>query len=131
MTENELAVLYDLICMRLCMSVCHCAHQSSLEPDNEYLRISEKPAWKLLQQLAGIHPRMAEYLFRDACGLTPVAHSTQVVQWLERKNNTFASIVEADLQGGDPLVFDFSVGSTFPGLQEHGNLRTLQAFHPV
>jgi 4-aminobutyrate aminotransferase-like enzyme/Ser/Thr protein kinase RdoA (MazF antagonist) len=116
LTENDLAVLFDLICMRLCMSVCHCAHQSSLEPDNEYLRISEKPAWKLLQQLAGIHPRMAEYLFRDACGLTPVARSTQVVQWLERKNNTFAPIVEADLQGDNPLVFDFSVGSTFLGL---------------
>jgi 4-aminobutyrate aminotransferase-like enzyme/Ser/Thr protein kinase RdoA (MazF antagonist)/murein DD-endopeptidase MepM/ murein hydrolase activator NlpD len=116
LTEKELAVLYDLMCMRLCMSVCHCAHQSSLEPDNAYLRISEKPAWKLLRRLAGIHPRMAEYLFRDACGLTPVAHSTQVVHWLEREKNHFAPIVELDLENGDPLVFDLSVGSTFLGM---------------
>ena len=27
LTEPELAVLFDLICMRLCMSVCHSANQ--------------------------------------------------------------------------------------------------------
>ena len=116
--EKELAVLYDLSVMRLCMSVCHCAHQASLEPDNAYLRISEKPAWDLLQRLAGISPRMAEYLFRDACGLAPVAHSTRVVQWLEKEKSRFAPVVEADLGNGAPLVFDFSVGSTFVGLRQ-------------
>jgi len=116
LTERELAVLYNLMCMRLCMSVCHCAHQSSLEPDNEYLRISEKPAWKLLHRLADMHPRMAEYLFREVCALTPAAQSNQVVQWLEREKHSFAPIVEADLENGDALVFDFSVGSTFLGL---------------
>jgi len=116
LTENELAALYTLMCMRLCMSVCHSAHQSSLEPDNEYLRISEAPAWDLLQKLAPIHPRMPEYLFRDACGHIPVAPSTQVVQWLEREKKNFAPIVKADLEKGDVPIFDFSVGSTFPGM---------------
>jgi Ser/Thr protein kinase RdoA (MazF antagonist) len=116
LTENELTVLYDLMCMRLCMSVCHCAHQSRLEPDNAYLRISEKPAWDLLQRLAPIHPRMAEYLFRDACGHVPVACSAKVVQWLEREGKNGAPIVEADFEKDDVPIFDFSVGSTFPGL---------------
>ncbi|MEN8245366.1 MAG: aminotransferase class III-fold pyridoxal phosphate-dependent enzyme [Thermodesulfobacteriota bacterium] len=118
LTENELTVLYNLSVMRLCMSVCHCAHQSSLEPDNAYLRISEKPAWDLLKRLACISPRMAEYLFRDACGLTPVAHSIRVVQWLEKEKSSFAPIVKTDLGNVDPLVFDFSVGSTFMGLRQ-------------
>ena len=39
LTAQELVVLFDLICMRLCMSVCHAANQSRLEPDNEYLNI--------------------------------------------------------------------------------------------
>jgi len=116
LTENELAMLYDLMCMRLCMSVCHCAHQSSLEPDNEYLRISEKPAWDLLQRLAPNHSRMAEYLFREACGFTPVAHSTQVLQWLENETENVAPIVAVDFKKGDVPIFDFSVGSTFPSL---------------
>ncbi len=49
LSEPELAVLFDLINMRLCMSVCHSANQSRHEPDNEYLRISERPAWDLLR----------------------------------------------------------------------------------
>jgi len=118
LTEKELAVLYGLVVMRLCMSVCHCAFQSSLEPDNEYLRISEKPAWNLLERLSSISPRMAEYLFRDACGLTPVAHSVRVVQWLEKEKNRFAPVVELNFRKGAPLVLDFSVGSTFMGLRQ-------------
>ena len=114
--ETELAVLFDLMCMRLCMSVCHSAHQSSLEPDNEYLRISEKPAWDLLKRLAPVHAHMAAYLFRDVCGLEPVPRSTRVVHWLEQNRQNFAPVVDVDFGKGDAPVFDFSVGSTFPGL---------------
>ena len=39
------------ILIRLSMSVTISAHQKSLQPDNKYLQISEKPAWNLLQQL--------------------------------------------------------------------------------
>jgi len=66
--DQELAVLFDLICMRLCMSVCLSAHQSQAKPDNEYLRISENPAWVLLGQLADIDPGSAFSFFREACG---------------------------------------------------------------
>ncbi len=83
LTEQELAVLFDLICMRLCMSVCHSANQSRHEPDNEYLRISEKSAWDLLYKLADIHPRLAYYTFRDACGLVagaPIPKNSKVAE---------------------------------------------------
>jgi Ser/Thr protein kinase RdoA (MazF antagonist) len=69
--ENEIAVLFELICMRLCMSVCICARQKSIEPDNEYLKISEQPAWDLLHKLSYIQPAEAHNLFREACGLAP------------------------------------------------------------
>jgi Ser/Thr protein kinase RdoA (MazF antagonist) len=65
--ESEIAVLFELICMRLCMSVSICAYQKSIEPDNEYLKISEKPAWELLQQLSEVSPAYARELFRAAC----------------------------------------------------------------
>jgi Ser/Thr protein kinase RdoA (MazF antagonist) len=42
LTEDELAVLFDLICMRLCTSVCHSAHQIRLAPENTYLLISQQ-----------------------------------------------------------------------------------------
>jgi Ser/Thr protein kinase RdoA (MazF antagonist) len=69
--ETEVKVAFSLICMRLCMSVCICAHQKSIEPDNEYLRISEKPAWELLEKLANVSPQTASQMFLDACKLTP------------------------------------------------------------
>jgi len=67
LTENEIKVLFDLICMRLCMSVCICAYQQSIEPDNAYLRISEQPAWDLLHKLKSIPHVIAHKTFRDAC----------------------------------------------------------------
>ncbi|MCG6910586.1 MAG: aminotransferase class III-fold pyridoxal phosphate-dependent enzyme [Deltaproteobacteria bacterium] len=115
LSEAELEALYGLICMRLCMSVCHSAHQFSLEPENAYLRISEKPAWSLLQRLEGIHPRLARYVFRAACGLQPVAHSSRILAWLEERRKEFAPVVEPGLHKPDQLVFDLSVGSAFLG----------------
>lgn len=52
--EAELA--FDFICMRLCTSVCINAHQSALEPDNEYLNIDVEPCWELLQELRDVDP---------------------------------------------------------------------------
>lgn len=66
--DRELTVLFDLMCMRLCMSVCLSAHQFQTEPDNEYLRISENPAWVLLGRLAEVDPGSAHSIFRKACG---------------------------------------------------------------
>ena len=48
------AVLYPLICARLCVSVTNSAYQQSVEPDNDYLTISERPAWALLDKLEKI-----------------------------------------------------------------------------
>ncbi|MCP4600014.1 MAG: aminotransferase class III-fold pyridoxal phosphate-dependent enzyme [Proteobacteria bacterium] len=111
LTQQELAVLFDLIRMRLCVSVCHSAHQFKLQPDNEYLRISERPAWALLKQMDCIHPRFAEYIFRDACGFSPTPQSTGIVKWLKNRFDEFGPIVDADLREQKPLVFDLSVGS--------------------
>ena len=115
LTGQELAVLLDLICMRLCMSVCQSANQFRQEPDNEYLRISEKPAWDLLFKLVNIHPRLAQYSFRHACGLAPVPQSGRIVKWLTSNSPEFASIVDSNLRGQHQLVFDLSVGSLLLG----------------
>ncbi|PCI29299.1 MAG: aminotransferase [SAR324 cluster bacterium] len=67
--EEEIRVLFYLICMRLCTSVCMSAHQKSLEPDNEYLLVSEKPAWQLLEMLVETNPNLVYRIFKDACGM--------------------------------------------------------------
>ncbi len=73
---DELPALWDLICLRLCMSVTIAAHQRALRPDNAYLAISERPAWRMLAQLAEIDVNQARRAFEEVCGYTPGAAAT-------------------------------------------------------
>ncbi|MGO9262773.1 MAG: aminotransferase class III-fold pyridoxal phosphate-dependent enzyme [Bryobacteraceae bacterium] len=52
--EAEIAALYPLAAARLAMSVCYAAWQASEAPHNPYLNISNRPAWALLERLAGL-----------------------------------------------------------------------------
>jgi len=112
LTAAEIAALWDLVCMRLCVSVCHAAHQRALRPDNEYLSISEQPAWAALEKLAQIHPRLAHYTLRAACDLPAVPHTAPVVQWLSTRAEAFAPVIGVDLHTAPTRVLDLSVGST-------------------
>jgi 4-aminobutyrate aminotransferase-like enzyme/Ser/Thr protein kinase RdoA (MazF antagonist) len=109
--DMELSVLFDLILMRLCMSVCHSAHQSQMAPDNAYLQISEKPAWNLLEQLNNIHPRFAEYTFRDACNLSAVPHLEKLTAWINQNKDQFESLVDPAPGEASSVVLDLSVAS--------------------
>jgi hypothetical protein len=65
--EEELEALFGLAVMRVCTSVCMSAYQSRLEPGNEYLLISAKPAWALLERLEKEDTAKAPAAFRMAC----------------------------------------------------------------
>lgn len=113
LTETELAVLYPLITMRLCMSVCISAYQQALQPENRYLSVSEAPAWALLEQLVTIPPNLAHYRLRAACGLPPIPHSTVTIDWLHERQTAFAPVINQDLRTTPVHVFDLSIGSSF------------------
>ncbi len=115
LTETELAVLFDLICMRLCTSVCHSAHQIRLAPQNTYLLISQQPGWELLHRLQPISPDFAEALFRDACGFDPAPRSRDVVAWLKEYQASFVPVVDASLLEGHPPIIDLSVSTSLLG----------------
>ncbi|MBL7074256.1 aminotransferase class III-fold pyridoxal phosphate-dependent enzyme [candidate division KSB1 bacterium] len=70
LTDLELEVLYYLICARLCISVTMSAYQKKLEPDNEYITVSEKPAWELLGKLIELNPEHAYEEFSQACEIS-------------------------------------------------------------
>jgi 4-aminobutyrate aminotransferase-like enzyme/Ser/Thr protein kinase RdoA (MazF antagonist) len=111
LTEPELAALFHFICLRLCLSVTISACQRQLEPDNDYLVISEKPAWALLEKLVSVNPPVAHYTFRHACGLPPCPNTEAVVNWLADHREQFGPVLELDLKTARKLFFDFSVGS--------------------
>ncbi len=117
LSEAEIEVLYLLICARLCISVVNSAYQQKVEPENDYLLISERPAWTLLEQLVNVHPRLAHYTFRSACQLSPCPSSDAVIDWLKSNTDKMGHVVEPDLRVVKNVVFDLSMGS-----RELGNL---------
>lgn len=67
LNESELDVLFDLICMRLCVSVVNSAIRKSENSAEKYFIVSERPAWNLLKALQGVCPHYARSRFRSAC----------------------------------------------------------------
>ncbi|CAF1593486.1 unnamed protein product [Rotaria sp. Silwood1] len=65
--DIEIDLIYHFICARLAMSVMISAHQKQIQPDNNYLVISEKPAWTLLEKLTTIDTKFIYQAFRSAC----------------------------------------------------------------
>jgi 4-aminobutyrate aminotransferase-like enzyme/Ser/Thr protein kinase RdoA (MazF antagonist) len=116
LTEDELLILFPLIETRLAVSVTNSAYQRAADPSNEYLTISEAPAWRLLEQLSAIHPRLAHHTFRHACGLPPCPACASIAAWLGANPDSLGKIVEPDPRVAPSLVFDLSVGSLETGM---------------
>jgi 4-aminobutyrate aminotransferase-like enzyme/Ser/Thr protein kinase RdoA (MazF antagonist) len=111
LTDDEIAVLFGLMGMRLCLSASVAAAQQSEHPDRDYLGISQTPIRETLPQLAAIHPRLAHYRLRDACGLVPVPHSVRVVDWLRAHADRVAPLTGFDLRVTPVVGLDLSAGS--------------------
>jgi len=82
--ELELELLYYLICARLCIGVTMYAFSRLKYPENEYLTISEKPSWKLLEKLIKIAPERVHSEFKETCGFPllnnpPTLNQTQIL----------------------------------------------------
>jgi 4-aminobutyrate aminotransferase-like enzyme/Ser/Thr protein kinase RdoA (MazF antagonist) len=88
LTEPEIDALYTLAVTRLCCSVCYAAKQTRDAPANEYLNISNRPAWTLLERLATVEFDWPTKVFRYACGL-PVERQAS------RPRRTTAELVSA------------------------------------
>jgi len=112
--EEEIAAFFPLMCARLAVSVVNSAHRQTLVPDDPYVRITEAPAWAALERLGKIHPRLAHYAFRAACGLSPVPQSEKVVRGIGLASPA-PVLPWQKLREGKCIVLDLSVGSPFLG----------------
>lgn len=108
--EAEVAALFPLMGLRLCASVAISAHQKKREPDDEYLTVSEAPAWALLERLRGESMDYPHFLLRQACGLESVPGSSHVVEWLKAHGHEAAPVV-GHLSTTPVHVFDLGVDS--------------------
>ena len=69
LSEGELSVLFPLACMRLGQSVCIARQQQLVMPDNEYLNVTETPAWRLIESLVELDPEEVRFKFASVCQL--------------------------------------------------------------
>jgi 4-aminobutyrate aminotransferase-like enzyme/Ser/Thr protein kinase RdoA (MazF antagonist) len=126
LSEEEIALLYPLIGMRLAVSVVNSARRKSLKPDDAYVTISEAPAWEALERWAKIFPRFTNCAFRAACGFASVATATAVENYLKKSAASGSPILDVDIRKEKSVVLDLSVGSTLlgadPSFAETANL---------
>ena len=111
--EREIAVLFDLVRLRLCLSACLAVHQQSQRPQDEYLSISQEAIRRTLPRLFGIQRRFAEAALRKACGLDALPRCAAITEWLLKNRENMAAVVGHDLQSEPLLVFDLGIASPF------------------
>lgn len=111
LSEDEIAAFFPLSCLRAAVSVCLSSYRGRVNPDNEYLTISEAPAWALLEKVDKIHPRLAEYRIRGACGLEPCPSTAILRPWLRERQDKFAQVLPVDLHEPDQLVLNLGIES--------------------
>ncbi len=118
--EEEIAAVFPLTGMRLCLSATMAAWQRAREPDNEYLSISEAHVWELLERLERadeFHPDFVHYRLRAACGMEPNPRALALRGWLGRQRDAgrFTPVLPPELAERPHTVFDLSVGSRWLG----------------
>lgn len=115
LTADELAVLFDLVAMRLAMSVCMSSHRSREFPDNDYLLISQQPAFRLLHRLEAVGPQFLQFVARGSAGMPPVPNHDAVVAWLRSADCRPSPILPYDIRRAPRIAVPLRADS--PGME--------------
>lgn len=118
--EQELSHLYIAIAMRLVISVTKSAINKIKEPDNEYLLISEKPAWEVLKKWSLIHPEYATCSFRQICGYTAHPKQQTFEKWALKQQFSLSDLFPA-IAKNEVHHLDLSVSSKWIGHEKEFN----------
>ncbi|QQS42506.1 MAG: aminotransferase class III-fold pyridoxal phosphate-dependent enzyme [Acidobacteriota bacterium] len=100
LNDLELSLLYDLIAIRACISVCRSARARQEMPENKYAQISDPLAWDFLQKWAAVSPGKIENAFRLAAGFEPVRSGPVEKCLKNRRANTSSAL---SLQFEEPI----------------------------
>ena len=136
--EKELAHLYNAIAMRLVIIVTRAALSKIEEPENEYLWISEKPAWEVLKKWFEISEDFAHYSFRNACGFSAHPNQEKFKKWAVTKEYSLTDLFPS-IDKKEIALLDLSVSSSWIGHQVDFNnidlfqfkIDQLQKEHPT
>ena len=108
---DEIFSLMTLVKARLTITVVMAEKQRKKFPNNKYLSISEKDAWKLLYKLDLINPFLLIYLIRDFCNYTISENFDSVKKFLT--SNKFSSVLDSNINNFNKSIISFSKNSIF------------------
>ena len=109
LADEELASLFGLVTLRLCMSACIAADQLRRQPDNLYLGVSQSAIGRMLPRLAAIPLGLAHAVIREAAGVESVPASARVIAYLAEQNPS--PVIGFDLRREPSIALDLSVAS--------------------
>ncbi|MFG1684392.1 aminotransferase class III-fold pyridoxal phosphate-dependent enzyme [Nonomuraea sp. NPDC049269] len=107
-TPQELALLPDLVDVRLAMSVVNAAVQRRSDPGNSYLAISQTAVRGAIESITREPRELREARFRDACGYRPIPRERRIVAWLQSAACDPAPVIDRNLAADPPLVLDWT-----------------------
>ena len=113
-SDDELKILFNLVAMRLLISVTKSLINRVKEPENKYLLISEKSAWEVLKKWVEIDSEFAYYSFRKACGMDAHPNQNKFYKWA-KKNKFLATDLFPSVKKNKFHKIDLSVGSKWIG----------------
>jgi len=116
--DNELYHLYNLIGMRLVVSLTKSAINKTKFKENKYLLISEDSAWDLIHKWYNIDGEFAYYSFRQACDLTPHPNQMNFNTWAANQKINIIDLFPS-INKNKFLELDLSVNSEWLGLSEN------------
>ena len=112
---DEAVVLCDLLAARLAMSVFISAHRAKDFPDNDYLLVSQAPAFRLLERLDRSSPDFLAAFTRHAAGMAPAPTHDAVVNWLSSPECRPRPMFDIDLDRTGRILLHLQEGA--PGME--------------
>lgn len=90
--EEEVALLYYLICTRLSIYGCMSAYAAVEDPGNTHAQLKAAQVWKLLDRLLAVNPVFAEDQFRRACGMESLLtrHRNRIESNISKREQHFS-----------------------------------------
>ena len=123
--EDEIDHLYNVIAMKLVISVTKSAINKTKEPGNKYLLISEKHAWELLNKWYNISSEFATYSFRKSCGFNSHPNYDKFKKWCSKQSISISKLFPS-IRKNKLEKIDLSVSTKFIEPNELGNIEIFQ-----
>ncbi len=112
---DEAEVLFDLVAARLAASVCISSHRAKAFPDNDYLLVSQAPAFRLLKVLDSTNPAFLAAFAREAAGLPAVPSHDRITAWLASEDCRPHSLFDFSLDRSGRYLL--SMRANAPGIE--------------